>query len=56
MEFIKEHGGITIFVCQDLDGKDLEKIKENPNVDYYFKADYSSDSDLSMYINKLCGI
>lgn len=56
MEFIKEHGGISIFVCQDLDGKDLEKIKENPNVDYYFKADYSSDSDLSMYINKICGI
>ena len=56
MEFIKEHGGITIFVCQDLDGKDLEKIKENPNVDCYFKADYSSDSDLSMYINKICGI
>ena len=30
MEFIKKHGGITIFVCQDLDSKYLEKIKENP--------------------------
>lgn len=56
MEYIKEHGGTSIFVYQDLDSKDMQSIKEENVVDFYTKADFSQNSELYNYVKKICKI
>ena len=56
MKFVKDHGGITIFVYKNLEDVNLDEIKNNSIVDYCFKADYSKNSELSNFINNICGI
>lgn len=56
MDYIKEHGGTSIFVYGDLNGQDMMAIKEKNVVDFYTKADFSEDSELCHYIKKLCKI
>lgn len=56
MKYIKEHGGISIFVYQDLNNKEMETIKKENIVDFYAKADYSPKSELNNYVKKICKI
>lgn len=56
MKYIKEHGGTSIFVYQDLNSKDMQSIKEENVVDFYTKADFSQNSELYNYVKKLCKI
>ena len=56
MKYIKEHGGTSIFVYQDLDSKDMQSIKEKNVVDFYTKADFSQNSELHNYVKQLCNI
>lgn len=56
MKYIKEHGGTSIFVYQNLNNKDMQSIKKNNVVDFYTKADFSENSDLYNYIKKICEI
>lgn len=56
MKYIKEHGGTTIFVYQDLNSKDMQSIKEKDVVDYYAKSDFTKNSELTNYVKKLCRI
>lgn len=52
MEYVKNNGGITIFVYYDEDSYDLIKAKESGVVSYFYKADYSTDSELNKFIKK----
>ncbi len=56
MRFVKERGGTTIFVYQNLENLDVDKVENKDIVDFYFEADYSRDSELTKCINKICGI
>lgn len=56
MKYIKEHGGTSIFVYNDLNSKDMLSIKEKDVVDFYAKADFSQNSELYNYVKKLCKI
>lgn len=56
MKYIKEHGGTSIFVYQDLNSKDMKSIKEKNVVDFYTKADFSQNSELNNYVRELCEI
>lgn len=56
MKYIKDHGGVSIFVYQDSDIKDMQSIKEKNVVDFYTKADFSQNSELYNYVKKLCKI
>lgn len=56
MKYIKEHGGTSIFVYQNLDSKDMQSIKEENVVDFYTKADFSQNSELYNYVKRLCKI
>lgn len=50
MEYVKNNGGITIFVYYDENSPDLVKAKESGVVSYFFKADYSHSSELNGFI------
>ena len=52
MEYVKNNGGITIFVYYDEDSYDLIKAKESGVVSYFYKADYSTDSELNKFIKE----
>lgn len=54
MEYVKNNGGTTIFVYYDEDSYDLLKARESGVVSYFFKADYSSNGELSEFIRKWC--
>ncbi len=56
MKYIKEHGGISIFVYRNLNSKDMQSIKEKDVVDFYTTADFSQNSELYNYVKKLCKI
>lgn len=56
MKYVKEHGGTSIFVYQDLNSKDMKSIKEENVVDLYTKTDFSSNGELNNYVRKLCKI
>ena len=56
MQYIKEHGGTSIFVYKNLNSKDMQSIKEKDVVDFYTKADFSQNSELYNYVKKLCKI
>ena len=58
MEYIKNNGGTTIFVCNDLNDKEFQvnrdKMKEV--VDLFTIGDYKEGSELYNYIKELCNI
>ena len=56
MEYVKSHGGKTIFVYLDESNETITKMKENNIVDYFVYADFSKGKDLDLIIRKLCKI
>ena len=54
MEYVKNNGGVTIFVYQDQNSKDMTAMKEKDVVSFYTLADFSNDSELSSYVSKVC--
>lgn len=50
MEYVKQHGGTTIFVYLDPESKDLAAIREKGVVDLYTPADFAAGSELDKYI------
>ena len=56
MEYVKNNGGTSIFVYNNLDSKDILLMKEKNVVDFFVKADYTSNSELNNLIKNLCNI
>lgn len=56
MKYIKEHGGPSIFVYQNVDNKDMQRIKEENLADFYAMADFSKNGELYNYVKELCEI
>lgn len=52
MEYIKQNGGLTIFVYQN-EEKEVSQIKEKNIVSLFTLADYSVDSELFNYIKRI---
>lgn len=55
MEYVKNHGGETIFVYVDSENDSLKAAKEVDVVSYYAKADFNLDSDFSNVFLDICG-
>lgn len=53
MKYVKEHGGVSIFVYQDSDSKDMQSIKKENAADFYAKADFSQNGELFNYIKNI---
>lgn len=56
MEYVKNNGGITIFVYQNPNNKELTALQEKEVVSFSTLADFSQNSELYNYIKKLCKI
>lgn len=56
MKYIKEHGGTSIFVYQDLNSKDMQLLEKENVINFYTKADFSQNGELYNYVKKLCKI
>lgn len=56
MKYVKEHGGICILVFLSSNAKEIASMKEKNIVSLFTKADFSIDSELTQYVNKLCRI
>lgn len=58
MEYVKNNGGTTIFVCNDLNDKEflVNKDKMYDVVNLFTTSDYSNNSELCNYIKKICNI
>ena len=56
MEYVKNHNGISIFVYQDSNSKEITDMKEKGVVSLFTKADYRKNSKLYKYINSVCEI
>lgn len=54
MEYIKNHGGETIFVYLDEENDSLKAAKEVDVVSYYVKADYNLDGEFSNIFLEIC--
>lgn len=54
MEYVKNHGGETIFVYLDEENDSLKAAKEVDVVSYFTKADYSLNSDFSNVFLDIC--
>lgn len=54
MEYIKNHGGKTIFVYLDQESEAYKSAKEVDVVNYFAKADYREGSELSEIFDILC--
>ena len=55
MEYVKQHGGATVFVYRDPESKDLAAIREKNVVDLYTLVDFAAGSELDKYISSLRG-
>ena len=55
-EFVHNNGGKAIFVYQNENDKKISKVKEKGIVDYFTKADYTLNSELSKYVINQCKI
>lgn len=55
MEYVKNHGGETIFVYLNENDDSLKAAKEVDVVSFYTKADYSLNSDFSNLFLDICG-
>ena len=55
MEYIKNNGGISVFVYLDEASDSYKAAIEVDVVSYFAKADYSDGSDLVSIFKKLCG-
>ena len=56
MKYIKDHGGINIFVYLNKDSKSIQDIELEKIVDYFIYADFSKGKELDLLIKKLCKI
>ncbi len=58
MEYIKNNGGTTIFVCNDLNDKEFQvnRDKMKDVVDLFTIGDYKEGSELYNYVKELCNI
>lgn len=56
MEYVKNNGGITIFVYQDKNNNDVFTMQEKGVVSFSTLADFSPNSELSTFVSKLCDI
>lgn len=56
MEYVKKHGGTTIFVYQNENNEDILKARESGVVSLFFLADYSNGSELSNFIKSWCDL
>ena len=56
MEYVKNNGGLTIFVYKDINNKDMKIIKEKDIVSFYKLADFSLNSELSNLKLNLCNL
>ena len=56
MKYVKNNGGITVFVYQDYNNKDALAMKEKGVVSFSTLADFSINSELNSFISKLCNI
>lgn len=56
MDYIKRHGGTTIFVYKNKNSKDVIAMKQKDVVSIYTKANYCKNSNLDKYVKKLCKI
>lgn len=54
MEYIKNNGGKTVFVYLDEESDSLKSAKEVDVVSFYARADYSTDSELSLIFDRFC--
>ena len=54
MEYVRNHGGETIFVYGDENNEQLKAAKEVGVVSYYTKADFNMNSDFSNVFLDLC--
>ncbi len=54
MEYVKNHGGTSIFVYRNQDNPDLSRLEESGVISYSAFADFRDNSDLSNYIKELC--
>ncbi len=54
MEYVKNHGGTSIFVYKNQDRQDLSQLEENGVISYSAFADFRENSDLCNYIECLC--
>lgn len=55
-DYVHNNGGKAIFVYQNENDKKISKIKEKGIVDYFTKADYTLNSELSKYVINECKI
>lgn len=56
MEYIKKHGGTSIFVYKNPNSKDVLAMKQKDVVTIYTKANFSENSNLDRYVKKICKI
>ncbi len=56
MKYVKDNGGKVIFVCNDENNKDIEEMKKENIVDYFFEADYRENTSINNCLKKLCNI
>lgn len=54
MEYVKKHGGKSVFVYLNENSETLDKARNSDVVSNFFLADYSENSDLYNYFNNLC--
>ena len=54
MEYIKNNGGVTIFVYLDEESDSYKSAKEVDVVSYFAKVDYREDGELFKIFDKLC--
>ena len=53
MEFVREHGGKSIFVYLDEESESYKSAQDVHVVDYFVKADYTLDGEFSLIFEKL---
>lgn len=56
MKYVHEQGGTSIFVYNNVESKEIQSIREENVVDFYFKNDFSENGELNNCVKKLCKI
>ena len=56
MDYVKKNGGTSVLVYSDENDFIINQMEEKGVVSVKFLADYSDDSDLTLFIKKVCNI
>ncbi|MBR2830783.1 haloacid dehalogenase-like hydrolase [Candidatus Saccharibacteria bacterium] len=56
MEYVKRHGGETVFIYRDDSKKYLDELKEEGLVSAYFKPDYLPNGEIRRYLMETFGV